>query len=85
MRYVLALFFPWLTFFTMGKVIQGFLCLLLQLTLIGWLPATIWSFISISNFEKLKAAEARELEHKRHLETLKAISKNNQIKERNIE
>ena len=42
MRYILALFLPWLTFFTMGKPIQGILCLLLQITLIGWLPATIW-------------------------------------------
>ena len=77
MRYVLALFIPWLTFFTMGKAIQGFLCLLLQLTLIGWLPATIWSFTSISNFEKMKATESRDLEQKRHIETLEAIRKSN--------
>lgn len=57
MRYVLALFIPWITFFTMGKVIQGILCLLLQITLIGWLPATIWSFVSISNYEKKKDDE----------------------------
>ena len=25
MRYILALLLPWLTFFTMGKVFQGFL------------------------------------------------------------
>jgi len=65
MRYVLALFLPWLTFFTMGKWIQGFLCLILQITLIGWLPATIWSFISISNFNQKR-------ENDRIIEVIKA-------------
>lgn len=51
MRYLIALFVPWLAFFTMGKLISGFLCLLLQITIIGWLPATIWAFISISGYE----------------------------------
>jgi hypothetical protein len=49
MRYLIALIFPWLTFFTMGKPLQGILCLLLQLTLVGWLPATIWAFASIES------------------------------------
>lgn len=50
MRYVIALFLPWLTFFTMGKVVQGALCLALQLTLIGWLPATVWSMVTINSY-----------------------------------
>jgi len=50
MRYFIALVFPWLTFFTMGKPLQGILCLLLQITLIGWIRATIWAFASISSF-----------------------------------
>ena len=50
MRYVLALFLPWLVFFTMGEVLSGFVCLILQLTVIGWLPATIWAFFAINNF-----------------------------------
>jgi len=50
MRYVLALFLPWLVFFTMGMVGSGIICLILQLTLIGWLPATIWAFFAINNF-----------------------------------
>jgi uncharacterized membrane protein YqaE (UPF0057 family) len=57
MRYLVALFLPWLSFFTMGKVGQGFLCLILQLTLIGWLPATIWAFISISNYNTDKRVD----------------------------
>ena len=49
MRYLLALFFPWAVFFTMGKIGQGILCLILQITLIGWLPATIWAFVSVGS------------------------------------
>jgi uncharacterized membrane protein YqaE (UPF0057 family) len=54
MRYLLALFLPWLVFFTMGKVIQGIICLVLQITVIGWLPATIWAFMSISDYNRKK-------------------------------
>jgi uncharacterized membrane protein YqaE (UPF0057 family) len=50
MRYVLALFLPWLTFFTMGMVGSGISCLILQLTVIGWLPASIWAFFAINNY-----------------------------------
>jgi len=50
MRYLIALIFPWLTFFTMGKPLQGILCLLLQITLVGWIPATIWASASIASF-----------------------------------
>ena len=41
MRLILALLLPWLQFFTIGKPISGIICLLLQLTLIGWIPAAI--------------------------------------------
>ena len=57
MRYIIALFLPWLVFFTMGKVGQGILCLLLQITVVGWLPATIWAFISISNYNADKRTD----------------------------
>ena len=50
MRYLLALFLPWLAFFTIGMVGSGIICLILQLTVIGWLPATIWAFFAINNF-----------------------------------
>ena len=50
MRYLIACFFPWISFFTMGKVGQGFFCLLLQCTVIGWLPATIWAFVTIGSY-----------------------------------
>lgn len=36
---------PWLAMFLHGKILQGILCILLHLTLIGWVPATIWALI----------------------------------------
>jgi uncharacterized membrane protein YqaE (UPF0057 family) len=57
MRYVLALFFPWAVFFTMGKVGQGILCLILQLTIIGWIPATLWAFVSIGGYNSDKRTD----------------------------
>ena len=57
MRYLLALFFPWAVFFTMGKVGQGILCLILQLSIIGWLPATIWAFVAIGGYHADKRTD----------------------------
>lgn len=48
MRYVIAFFFPWLSLFLQGKVLSGILCLILQLTLIGWIPAFIWAVASLN-------------------------------------
>jgi uncharacterized membrane protein YqaE (UPF0057 family) len=50
MRLLIALFLPWLTFFTIGKPISGIVCLILQLTLIGWIPATIWAVYALSQY-----------------------------------
>ncbi|PHQ59592.1 MAG: YqaE/Pmp3 family membrane protein [Robiginitomaculum sp.] len=43
---LVAILFPWLSFFLRGKIIQGILCLVLQITIIGWLPAAIWAVAS---------------------------------------
>jgi len=59
MRLLIALIFPWLTFFTIGRPIAGIICLILQITLIGWLPATIWAVYALSQFKTdQKIAEA---------------------------
>lgn len=51
MRLIIALILPWLTFFTIGRPIAGVICLLLQLTVIGWLPATIWAVYALSQYK----------------------------------
>ena len=49
-RLLIALLLPWLAFFTIGRPVAGMICLLLQLTVIGWLPATIWAVYALSEF-----------------------------------
>ena len=58
LRLILALLVPWLNFFTIGKPNQGVICLILQLTLIGWIPAAIWSVYSLSQYNTDKKIDA---------------------------
>lgn len=51
MRLIIAFFIPWLTFFTIGRPFAGIICLILQMTLIGWLPATIWAVYALSQYK----------------------------------
>ncbi|ABB74492.1 YqaE/Pmp3 family membrane protein [Nitrosospira multiformis] len=51
MRLIIAFLLPWLTFFTIGRPITGVICLLLQITLIGWIPATIWAVYALSQYK----------------------------------
>ncbi|GEM50617.1 YqaE/Pmp3 family membrane protein [Empedobacter brevis] len=44
---ILAVLLPWLSFILRGKIIHGIICLILQITLIGWLPAAIWAVASL--------------------------------------
>ena len=51
MRLIIALLLPWLLFFTIGRPLAGIVCLLLQITLIGWLPAAIWAVYALSQYD----------------------------------
>ena len=51
MRLIIAFFLPWLTFFTIGRPFAGILCLFLQVTVIGWLPAAIWAVYALSQYK----------------------------------
>ncbi|QKE39997.1 MAG: YqaE/Pmp3 family membrane protein [Ferrovum myxofaciens] len=51
MRLIIAFCLPWLTFFTIGRPISGVFCLLLQVTLIGWIPAVIWAVYALSQYK----------------------------------
>ena len=57
MRLLIALFLPWLSFFTIGRPFAGLFCLLLQITLIGWLPATIWAVYALGQYKTDKKIE----------------------------
>ena len=46
---IIAILLPWLSFFLRGRILSGILCLILQITLIGWLPAAIWAVVSLND------------------------------------
>ena len=50
MRLLLAILLPWLQFFTIGRPIAGIVCLVLQVTVVGWIPAALWSVYGLSQF-----------------------------------
>ena len=50
MRLLIALLLPWLAFFTISRPIAGIICLILQITLIGWVPAAIWAAYAVSQY-----------------------------------
>lgn len=60
MRLLLAIFLPFVVFFTIGRPIAGIFCLILQMTLIGWIPAALWAVYSLS-------------QHKTHIQIQKAM------------
>ncbi|WP_305985101.1 YqaE/Pmp3 family membrane protein [Roseibium sp. MMSF_3544] len=60
MRLIIAILLPFLVFFTISRPFQGLFCLILQLTLIGWIPAAIWAVYALSQYQTdKKIAEAR--------------------------
>jgi len=42
---------PWLMFFTIGRPISGILCILLQMTGIGWPIAINWAMSALEKYE----------------------------------
>ncbi|MEQ4619559.1 MAG: YqaE/Pmp3 family membrane protein [Corticimicrobacter sp.] len=58
MRLLLAIFLPFTVFFTIGRPIAGIICLLLQITLIGWVPAALWAVYALSQYKTDKKIEA---------------------------
>lgn len=63
MRLLLAIVLPWLQFFTIRRPIAGIICLVLQVTLIGWAAAAIWSVYALSQYktdQKIKDALAQK-------------------------
>jgi uncharacterized membrane protein YqaE (UPF0057 family) len=62
MRLLIAIFLPFLLFFTIGRPVAGLICLILQLTLIGWIPAALWAVYALSqwNTDRKIGAARRE-------------------------
>ena len=60
---LLAILLPGLSMMLNGHLLKGILCFILQITLIGWLPAAIWGVVSRS----------QDLANARHRETLEVL------------
>ena len=58
MRLLLAIFLPFVVFFTIGRPLAGIICLILQITLIGWLPAAIWAVYALGQYKTDQKIEA---------------------------
>lgn len=48
MLYLLAILLPFTALFGAGKPFQGLICLVLQVTLIGWIPAALWAILVVN-------------------------------------
>ncbi|PZU86021.1 MAG: YqaE/Pmp3 family membrane protein [Chryseobacterium sp.] len=46
---LLAILLPFVSFFVRGKIITAIICFILQITILGWLPAAIWAALSLQN------------------------------------
>ena len=61
MRLLIALLLPFLVFFTIGRPFVGIFCLVLWITIIGWVPAAIWAVYALSHYKTdQKIADLRE-------------------------
>lgn len=54
---LIAILLPWLSFFLRGKIFTGIICLILQITILGWIPAAVWAVVSLNNARADKRTE----------------------------
>lgn len=46
---VVAILLPWLALLIGGRIVQGLLCLMLQITVLGWIPAALWAVLVVND------------------------------------
>ena len=59
---LVAILFPGISFLVRGKILAAILAIILQITLVGWLPVAIWAVASLNNERNEK--RIKELERK---------------------
>jgi uncharacterized membrane protein YqaE (UPF0057 family) len=64
MKYLIAIILPPLGMLLVGRVGMAILCLILQLTILGWPLAAIWAVLVVNNAENDKRLR-RALEQQR--------------------
>jgi len=43
MKSIIAFIFPWSLFMTLHRPAEATVCLVLQISILGWIPAAIWA------------------------------------------
>ncbi|WP_425879765.1 YqaE/Pmp3 family membrane protein [Acinetobacter sp. TWP2-2-3] len=43
MKSIVAFIFPWSLFMTLHRPVEATVCLMLQISILGWIPAAIWA------------------------------------------
>ncbi len=51
LRLIICFILPWLGFLTIKRPFAALICFLLQITLIGWLPAMIWAIYALNQYK----------------------------------
>lgn len=57
MRLLTALLLPCLTFFMLSRPLAGMTALLLQATVIGWVPAALWALYTVNQHKSEQELE----------------------------
>lgn len=57
---LIAILFPGISFLLRGKLLSAILAILLQMTIIGWLPVAIWAVASLNNSRNEKRMNQME-------------------------
>jgi len=65
MRLFLAIFLPFAAFFTIGRPLAGLVCLILQITILGWIPAALWAVYAVSQYETDKKIEKHQRDYRK--------------------
>jgi uncharacterized membrane protein YqaE (UPF0057 family) len=60
--YIIAIFLPWLALLIRDNPGGAFVALILQATVIGWIPASIWACSSVKSYSKEKKQQQKEEE-----------------------
>jgi uncharacterized membrane protein YqaE (UPF0057 family) len=54
MRYLIAIVLPPLAILLCGKPFQAILALILQITILGWIPAAVWAILVVNSYQQDK-------------------------------
>lgn len=57
MMFLLAILLPPVAMLLVGRPMEAVICLILQLTVFGWLPAAIWACFMVNSHQSEKRLE----------------------------